>query len=342
MCIPNRLVFVFFAALATASSAKSIYFVGNSLTDGVSYSNLEALAEANGEQHDWGRHMIPGAPLEWNWNHPDDCISQNPYGCYQTALNNYSWDAVSLQPFDRQLNSDTEYATNFINLAKAQNPDVQIFIYGRWPNAGSRSDFSEWFDKEYTGGWDGTNETRDYLETLVQQLRQAHSDLPPIKLMPISEVMYLLDQRMKAGQIPGYSSVFEVYTDGWHMDNVGSFICGCTAYAILYDKNPVGLTMAGYSLDNDLAGRIQQAVWDVVSVYEYGRIEGVKVDDRIARGARVDRARGDGANVLYDLRGRRIVGSRQSNPRGASLTRGVYVAGSEKQQSIRQAIILAP
>lgn len=326
----------------SAVTAKSIYFIGNSLTDGVAYGNLEALAEANGEQHDWGRHMIPGAPLDWNWDHPNDCISQDPYGCYQTALSNYSWDAVSLQPFDRLLNSDVEYATNFINLAKAQNSNVQIFIYGRWPHATKRDDFSTWFDKDYTGSWDGTNETRDFLETLVDRLRQDHTDIPPVKLMPISEVMYLLDQRMKAGQIPGYSSVFQVYKDGWHMDNVGNFICGCTAYAILYDANPVGLTMAGYSLDATLAGHIQQAVWDVVSTYEYGMIDGVGFEDTRQHRAVAPRLDNSDTRVMFDLQGRQVVTGTSGQAHRGAFTRGVYITGRGGEQSARQTIVVAP
>lgn len=320
-----RTIVLALTVLGMSASATSIYLIGNSLTDGVNYDALEDLAVANGKTHEWGRHMIPGAPLEWIWDHPDGGFSENPYGHYPNALNNYSWDFVSLQPFDRRLDSDTEHATNFINLAKAQNSAVQICIYGRWPNAGSRGDFSTWFDKDYTDGWDGTNETRDYLETLVDALRAAHTDIPAVKLIPISEVMYLLDQRMKAGEIPGYSSVFEVYTDGWHMDNVGQYICGLTAYAIMYDEDPVGVTRAGYTLDATLAGHIEQAVHNVVTTYAHGSIAGVGVPRREAPRASVQ---GQQSAPLYDLRGRAVA------PRGAvvrgTLPRGVYVKAGQQ------------
>ena len=46
-------------------SSFRVYFVGNSVTDTVRYPLLAALADGRGIKMSWGRHMIPGAPLEW-------------------------------------------------------------------------------------------------------------------------------------------------------------------------------------------------------------------------------------------------------------------------------------
>jgi hypothetical protein len=48
------------------------YFVGNSVTDTIRYGSLAKLAGSRGHTLTWGRDMIPGAPLSWLWQHPDD------------------------------------------------------------------------------------------------------------------------------------------------------------------------------------------------------------------------------------------------------------------------------
>ena len=80
-----------------------VYFVGNSVTDTINYRALAELAQSRGHNHVWGRHMIPGAPLQWIWQHPKDGFQEPPFGHYRNALANFQWDVLSLQPFDRHL-----------------------------------------------------------------------------------------------------------------------------------------------------------------------------------------------------------------------------------------------
>src|SRR5208283_1174744 len=70
-----------------------VYFVGNSVTDTINYGGLTKLAESRGHNHVWGRHMIPGAPLQWIWQHPKDGFQEQPFGHYPNALANFQWDA---------------------------------------------------------------------------------------------------------------------------------------------------------------------------------------------------------------------------------------------------------
>ena len=81
--------------------------------------------------------MIPGAPLQWIWEHPKDGFQEPPFGHYPTALANFQWDVLSLQPFDRHLDGkdgDIAMAKNFIDLALAKSPDLQVYVYARWPS----------------------------------------------------------------------------------------------------------------------------------------------------------------------------------------------------------------
>lgn len=256
-----------------------VYHVGNSVTDTINYKGLSQLAQSRGHNHIFGRHMIPGAPLAWIWTHPNDGFSEQPFGHYRNALTNYQWDVLTLQPFDRKLEGeegDVMMAKNYINLALPKSPNLRIYIYSRWPrrNGDGSLDFGQKWLREYTGKYDGTEETKDYFERLTQELKKAYPKIQKqIFIVPVGDVLYELDQRMKSGQVPGYTNITQVYADGIHFNDVGSYIVGSTFYATLYKDNPKGLTAAPYNINNpQLVRIIQDAVWKVVSTHPFSGV----------------------------------------------------------------------
>lgn len=255
------------AAAPAPEKSLRVYFIGNSVTDTINYRGLTELAKSRGHTQVWGRHMIPGAPLQWIWQHPKDGFQEPPFGHYPNALANFHWDVLSLQPVDRHLegkDGDLVMAKNFIDLALPKSPDLQVYVYARWPRQG-KDDFDTMWLKKYTGGWDGTNETKDYFERLTLELRKTYPKLK-IHMVPVGHVMYELNQRMKAGQVPGYKHIKEVFADGIHLNNVGSYVVGCTYFATLYKESPKGLPGEPYKVtDPKLAEVIQETVWKVVS-----------------------------------------------------------------------------
>ena len=291
------------ASLAPAATTNTlrVYFIGNSVTDTVRYGELAKLAAARDVKLDWGRTMIPGAPLEWIYTHANDGFRQEPYGTWTNALNNFAWDAVSLQPFDRHLHAknkegkdlgDAALIREFAELAARKNPDVQIYIYARWPRVTSGGkgvpfdkndydpskpgsgndlskvdDFTARWEAKYSGGWDNSNEGRDYFDTLLREVRKEASFLKKRPLLvPVGQVMNELHQQMKAGRVPGYMSIYQLYKDGIHLNEAGSYLVGCTYFATLLKQSPVGLPTAPYGqIDPALAETIQQAVWKIVA-----------------------------------------------------------------------------
>lgn len=254
-----------------------VYHVGNSVTDTIKYRALAELARSRGHHHVWGRHMIPGAPLAWIWKHPDQGFQERPFGYYPRALAEYEWDVLTLQPFDRHLEkgdeSDLAMARNFIDLARKKSPQLQVYVYQRWPRRDEpkkreyQLDYAKKWLREYTGGWDGTNETRDYFERLTKALRLAYPDLrKPVLLVPVGDVLFELDKRIKDRKVPGYTDIGQLYADGIHFNDVGAYVVGCTFFATLYKESPVGLSSGPYQVkDEKLARAIQETVWDVVS-----------------------------------------------------------------------------
>jgi hypothetical protein len=243
----------------------NIYMIGNSLTDQVRYTGFESLVETRGTNLDWGRHMIPGAPLEWIYNNPTSGFQQAPYGYYPNALANYTWDAITLQPFDRLMPSDLDTIDKYLSLLDPQsNPD--IYIYAQWPRIGGTEDWETQWNKTYTGNWDATNRTKDYYEDLVVALRQAQPEFA-IYIIPVGHVMEELDNRMEAGLVPGYDDITDIYVDDIHLSNdIGSYIVATTFYATVFKQSPIGLPVPTeyQPLSNQLAAIVQDTVWDIV------------------------------------------------------------------------------
>ncbi|MGC8742895.1 MAG: hypothetical protein ACP5T0_03330 [Verrucomicrobiia bacterium] len=286
-----------------------VYFIGNSVTDTVRYGSLKKLAESRGIKMVWGRTMIPGAPLEWIYTHPDDGFREQPFGTWKSALKDYPWDVVVLQPFDRHLHSknqagedfgDVALITKFAKMAYEKNPDVQIYIYARWPRVtvngkgvpfdkndydptkpGSGNDLSKidpykirW-EAKYTGGWDLTNESRGYFETLLREVRKETVFLKkPVLLVPVGYVFAELDDWMKNGKVKGYSNIYQLYKDGIHLNETGSYIVGCTFFATLFKESPEGLSVEPYgNVDRELATTAQKLIWQVVKSNPFSGIE---------------------------------------------------------------------
>ena len=123
------------ASTGSSQVSNRIFFIGNSVTDMVNYGGFQALVLNSGNGITWGRNMIPGAPLSYLWENTAAFVT-SPYGPYQQALVNYAWDCLSLQPFDRMISGsegDSLMMCNFMNLAKTMSPQVQTYIYQRWP-----------------------------------------------------------------------------------------------------------------------------------------------------------------------------------------------------------------
>jgi hypothetical protein len=270
-------VLILLAGLGCSSAyaaTNRAYFIGNSVTDTIQYDKLRQLAESRGHRMPWGRQMIPGSPLDNLWISPGSGFTQPPYGYPTNALPNYTWDFFSLQPFDRFLSSDTNSITLFVNLGMPHNSNMQVVVMSRWPRQSS-------FNPDFDGAWlspfvdnqfGATLETREFFEQVMFALRPAWNGqlTKPIRLAPVGDVLYALNQKMKAGEIAGYTNVVQVYADGIHFNDVGQYICGCTYYTIIFKENPIGLTATPYGVsDTALVAAIQTTVWEVVSVHPH-------------------------------------------------------------------------
>lgn len=276
-----------------------VYFVGNSVTDTVHYEGLAKASQASGKPVVVGRHMIPGAPLSWLWDHAGSGFTVPEFGPPPKAFRDHRWDVVSLQPFDRQIEGDGQdlvVAGKYLDLLLEKSPTARILVYQRWPRlavagkgVGFRADaygpterglavdlarfdrFEDRYLAKYTGGWDLTNETRDYFERLTEALRKRYPTLR-IEIAPVGDAMLELDRAMRSGKVRGYESVYRLYQDGIHLTDSGRFLAGSVYFAKIHGSLPPASAAAFFGkVAPELVAPILEAVGKAVQISSSSR-----------------------------------------------------------------------
>lgn len=276
-------------ALPGAASGTSVraYHIGNSVTDTLRYNGVNAQAQSQGHSYTFGKHISPGVRLVQTWNYQTNSgqqmYSANGFGLYRDALTNHTWDAVTLQPFDSILDGssgDLQMVKNFVSYTLPESPNARFYVYSRWPRFrdGSLNYESRWLTPyTYTGTdiYHPSNETKGYFESLVTRANQEMPQLSKKVLMvPVGDVLLEVDRRMRAGQVPGYTSINQLYTDHIHFGDTGSYIVGMTFYATLYRDNPMGTPkpVNWANITSAQVAQFQEAVWQVVSGHAYSGV----------------------------------------------------------------------
>lgn len=305
----------------------SVYHVGNSLT-GDLFGGLKYAAttyeNGKGNTYTWGVHFRPGTSLTYMYTYPVDPSGKtssvagvntnyswkgfagpkdaggNPTTTpvpWTASLPGNHWDAVTLQPYyagdnvASTLQTDTSAINAMIALTKTRsdNAATRFYIYGAWPQA---SDNQNSYSVNYLAATQNNPNqtsvlTRDYFKYLTDAVRQAN---PNVALIPAGEVLYQLDVKMKAGLIPGFTSVQQLHRDAIHLNSLGSNIVAYTAYAVMFKESPVGLAAVLDDVNNnatytggyapstvtpDALKIMQETVWDVVTSAQWQGYTGV-------------------------------------------------------------------
>jgi hypothetical protein len=146
--------------------------------------------------------------------------------------------------------------------------------------------------------------------------------------------MYGLNQWMKAGKVPGYTDIKQLFADGIHLNNVGSYVVGCTYFATLYKQNPKGLPSAPYKVeDAKLAGIIQDVVWKIVRRDELAGV--ADFYESIEWEAVADIASVYFAAAVKDNGGGLVIGSELEGSKVAKANRHLAEAGLAQFADIR-------
>ncbi len=254
---------------AALPAQTSFYNIGNSYSDHL--NGTPAISLSLVRQLDWGRHMIPGAPLSFIWDNPTGGFETQGY--YPEALPNKAWDFVSLQLWDESAAKGSEAAINFSGLAYEGNPDVVILLLATSSTGLMSTTVGEYhriFEED-----DVTHRgSRAFFEKVVDNIRAAYPG-KTIGMIPVQHVFAEIDRRLKSGEsIPEVSSIANL-TDG-HFNDRGRYLACLTAYCTMFAEGPHGAITGTYYQDQSVSQTFAEyawdLVWDVVSGEPYAQL----------------------------------------------------------------------
>jgi hypothetical protein len=249
---------------ATAAEPVAVFHVGNSLTDQA--YGMHDLAKARGHETTFGRHMIPGAPLDWLWNHRGEGFrAPDAKKPADEILREGKWDVLILQPFGRDPEVSIEYGAKYAAEAYKGNPDCQVYVFANYPEIGKDQEKADQWTERWLSETD--RKGRANFEKVARGISEKFPDRKPVRIIPVGEVMYRLHLKMQEGKVPGFKHVKDLYEDGVHLKPEGKYLEAVTHYATVFQDDPHGSITSGLRFWDGPYGvepKFAEVVWDVV------------------------------------------------------------------------------
>ncbi|HEY8430318.1 MAG TPA: hypothetical protein VIL20_18180, partial [Sandaracinaceae bacterium] len=205
-----------------AREAASVFFVGHSLVNFDMPAMLADLAVAAGREYEYGAQVGIGAPLWWNWEHPDtadgdDAYLELPTGRYDVLV------LTELIPIREHFtySNTVEYAARFAELALDARPSTQVYVY------------ETWYDHEDPAFLENIANDRTIWERIADEL-DARVGGPEVLLVPAGTAMARLVERMEAGEVGELTSRSQLFVDAIHLNDVGNYFVALVHFATIY------------------------------------------------------------------------------------------------------------
>jgi hypothetical protein len=230
---------------------------------------LPPMADAAGIAHvNAGQQMIGGSRVIQHWNLPD---AKNGA---KTALREGKVDVLTLSPHTLLPDPGID---QFTQLGIEQNPALRVLVQASWPT----------YDGTSKKGF--ANPTRDaatvaslrtqrdahnsgWLVNLEAQIRTLNATIgrPAVFLVPVSNAVFALRERIAEGRAPGLTRQTELFSDdlGHPRPPLAVLVTYCH-FAAIYGRSPVGLTVPAALKENPEAEALnrllQQLAWAAVT-----------------------------------------------------------------------------
>lgn len=263
-------------AATPVTRSQRTYHIGNSLTDTIN-DNLSEIARSAGYSHDYLRSTIPGAPTDWNWDHPGQASGEPDYRT--VFATKAPIDHLFTQPFaghNRSIDNEVEYSGKFYRLARQKSSQVQMWIYAQWPTRNFEDNWAKATESAAGLGrspaktWEeGVDNHLAYHEAVRQRL-ELENPGKPVWIVPGGLALANLKRAIEAGQVPGMKDFFATqFHDDLHLGNKGAYLIALVHYVCIYKRNPAGVSLANSGLTAEQAAIYQRIAWDTVRNYRW-------------------------------------------------------------------------
>ena len=288
---------------ALISTAAEVFFVGHSLVNLNMPKMLDGIANSLNQPHGYEVQIGAGASLYYNWerNLGNEQDTDGP-GVYWEHLGTGKYNVLVLTegvPLSGSIQSSNtyRYAGNFYEMAIGFNSSTRGYIYETWNNVFSRpnSGCSTAMPPPNTPDppgcapwWDRDGHAYTWRERIIRDLplwtsmadslntyHRPAGTIPEVRVIPAGQALLLLDVEIRAGRVPGYTSINNFYNpDGIHLTETGNYFIALVQFSAIYRRSPVGATNIGFmaytnpiTVPTALAAKLQAIAWQAVCGY---------------------------------------------------------------------------
>ena len=200
-------------------------FIGHSLVGQVVPTMFNSFMESQSIDNHADAQVTNGAPLSYNWNNGASAQGVNarevlPSGDYDTVI---VTEAIPLAT-QIQYNDTHGYAERYFDLAQSADADTRFYVYETWHELGA--DTQEWRAQIESDlpAWQG----------IVDHVNDNAADgAQEAFVIPAGQAMAELHDRIEAGEVPGVTSIRDLFSDDIHLNDTGSwFIAALHASAV--------------------------------------------------------------------------------------------------------------
>jgi hypothetical protein len=277
---PEATAALYAATLPPPPGPISVFHLGHSLVGPVIPAMLQQLA---GEGHryasqlGWGTFLrahwepdvpIPGFEVEtrhFQFSDAKEALSGGGYDAFVMT------EAVEIRDAIRYFDS-WRYAARWAQLAWEGNLDTRVYLYETWHPIDDPEGWLIRLDRDLERYW----EDKILRPALAETGR-------PVYVIPAGQVLARfvreIERRGGIDGLTGKEDLFHKSEEGLqdtsHLSDIGSYLVALTHYAVLYQKDPMGLPHRlkrpdGSDADapgGDAARLMQKIVWEVVTSY---------------------------------------------------------------------------
>lgn len=282
-------IFLGIGMSSISSQSNKTFFLGHSLINFDIPNMVDKLSIAGSQTFSYDANIGIGASLGWHWEHPttgqgDQWDLTLPNGGYENFI---FTEAV---PLENHLQYSNTYriADSLCSFANQYNPNIQYYLYETWhcTNSGNGSTSGS---GGYPCDWDPNSNDpwRERIdldlprwESIADSINLIHAN--PMLVIPGGQALGRLDDAMQDGEVPGLSSVFDLFNDEYHLDSRGNYFIACVMYAVIHGKSPVGLPNQLTDQYGNLystfpttsqAEKMQEIAWQTVCDYQRDGVE---------------------------------------------------------------------
>jgi len=258
------------AAAQAGGLAQRVVLSGHSLSDPVR-DPLEAMVRAaGGPRATVELSTTPGSPLEWRWNNPPRLDLRARVAEFDVVVLTERVALSNTAPYHHS----ADFALRFAELGWAVG--AEVLLYASWVTLDTGPVFAgQGSDPDAGFPW------RERLDRELAQWEaiRAHVNAQrpegaaPMRMIPVIAVMAALYDRIEAGTAP-LTDIRTLFADDIHPSPLGAWITALAHYAVIYRRNPAGLTRPA-GLSAAIARWYEDLVWRVVSDYPGAGLQGL-------------------------------------------------------------------